>query len=105
MNTKAKRHLLTVDNDSTNACLWKEGQTFTLRCPNCGEYFLHPSLKAVLPDRDEYDGGAYGYVGRGELIVIGFWCEICAHAFDLSLANHKGYGAANVHDLGQKDRY
>jgi len=103
MNVKTK-HLLAIDQDSEDSNLWQKGQAFTLRCPNCGDYFLHPSLKAVLPDRDEYDGSTYGYTGRGELIIIRLFCEICSHAYDFSLANHKGYGAANIVDCGLQDR-
>jgi len=47
---------------------------FSLSCPHCRTSY-HPQFVAWLPDLDEYDGGRYGWTGRGECLVVDLNCE------------------------------
>jgi hypothetical protein len=62
----------------------------SVKCPVCGSEYVSVSNMREVSGEDNYKAG---WLGRGDLNVIGFSGE-CGHEFELCFGFHKGNTAA-----------
>ena len=71
-------------------------ETACLECPRCKQNpsYLHFDKPRIFQGYDSYEAKYYGWSGRGSLIVIPFFCEVCdsggVEKMFLCLSFHKG---------------
>jgi hypothetical protein len=57
-----------------------------IKCPMCDFEYNHLSEVKQIPGKDNYEAP---WPGRGDLLVITFWCEE-GHTWELCFGQHKG---------------
>ena len=90
-NPKNPGVALSYTGSNPNDGTWNDQQPEVVRCPICGDTYVHLSAPQRISGEDAYKSWA----GRGDLVVIPMWCE-AGHAWDLCFGEHKGNTVAFI---------
>lgn len=82
---------LSYTGANPNDGAWNDQQPEVVRCPTCGDTYVHIRTPQLISGEDSYKAWA----GRGSLAIIPMHCE-SGHTWDLCFGEHKGNTVAFI---------